>query len=70
MNDDTALAVIRSDIRDLRLYLDGKFDGIDLRLREVEQQAAAAKALAKVALTAAPFAVAAFSFALIKLFGG
>lgn len=53
--------VLRGDIRDLRDHIDKKFDGLDERLRKVEQQSAVARAMAYLGLTSVPFAVAAFS---------
>lgn len=62
------LDVVRQDIRDLRQHLDTKFDAFDGRLRQVEQQAASSRTLARAAMSALPFAVVAFSFSLIRLF--
>lgn len=58
-----ALGAIRQDIRDLR-------GDLDPRLRSVEQQAASARTMSKVGLSAVPFAVVGFSFALVHVFGG
>ena len=69
MEDFNALDVLRQDIRDLRLHLDLKFSAFDARLREVEQQAASSRTMARVGLGAVPFGVVAFSFSLIRLFG-
>lgn len=63
------LNVVREDIKELRAYLTVKLDGHDARIRDLEQQASATKAISKVALSAVPFAVAAFSFGLYALWG-
>lgn len=68
-DSNVLLGVVREDIKELRTFLQLKLDGHDARIRDLEQQASATRALSKAGLMAIPFAVSAFSFALYSIWG-
>lgn len=62
--------IIRQDIRDLRVYLEGRFEKHERRLNEVERMSSNVMLFGKLAVVMLPFVVAGFSALMYQALGG